>query len=230
MEISLSITTLIFLLVVCLSGGIVIGGLFARAGKMAQDSLPPAAQEQESQTPPPAPPAQKSLADAGDVELLRIWRQRSSKLWLEMDGQRLDSKDQMTAEQKKRLVNLLIELRPWLDVPPKEPKPAPVSPPPRPSTLRPVAPSPAVVPPPPAAQTKPPLSLKSIVEQIDDILQEKLSGTAFAGREIHLLEGLSGGVIVQIEKQHYDGIDAVPDAEIKALIRLSVSEWEKSSG
>jgi hypothetical protein len=65
------------------------------------------------------------------------------------------------------------------------------------------------------------------VAQIDEILQERLAGTPLAVRGIRLQEAPDGGVIVLVGLQRFEGIDAVPDSEIKAAIRQAVAEWEK---
>ena len=70
---------------------------------------------------------------------------------------------------------------------------------------------------------------KSIVGQINDILQEKAEDTPYARRRIRLVESLNG-VIVQIGAESYPDINAVPDQEIRSLIRASAAEWEKRSG
>lgn len=70
---------------------------------------------------------------------------------------------------------------------------------------------------------------KSIVMQIDDILQEKLAGTELANKGIRLVELPSKDLVVMVGLNQYDGIDAVPDPQIKSLIRESVAEWEKTS-
>lgn len=233
MEISLSLTTLIFLFVVCLCGGIAIGAMFGRAKKSETEP-----QDEQKQQEAELPPPPKSLANKGDVEILRAWRDQGESIWLEMDGKRLESKNALDAGQKKRLLKLVLDLRPWLDVQPAAPAPAAA---PRPQVQempRPAAPisRPSILSPrPPIAETesddkKPKVSLKSIVEQIDEVLQQKLAGTVFEGREIRLLEGAGGAVIVQIKNERFDGIEAVPDAEIRGLIRQAVAEWEKGTG
>ncbi len=67
---------------------------------------------------------------------------------------------------------------------------------------------------------------KSIVMQIDDILQDMIAGTPMETRGIHLTEDPVRGVRVQVGVQFFDGIDAVTDPEVKATIRKAVEAWE----
>ncbi len=71
-----------------------------------------------------------------------------------------------------------------------------------------------------------PLVQKSIVAQINDILQENLPGTPLDGKGIRLSEDLRHGVIVWIGQERFPGIEAVPDPEIQVAIRSAVSQWE----
>ncbi|MDP3184771.1 MAG: hypothetical protein Q8M58_05820, partial [Anaerolineales bacterium] len=82
---------------------------------------------------------------------------------------------------------------------------------------------------PPTAKEAPPAPPSaSIVAQINDILQSKLSGTPLEKRGVRLQESSSGGVMVFVGLKIYDGIDAVPDPEVQAIIRQAVAEWEKA--
>ncbi len=63
--------------------------------------------------------------------------------------------------------------------------------------------------------------------QIEDILQDMIIGTPMENQGIHLKEDPTRGVIVSVGPNSYEGIDAVPDPEIKATIRAAVSKWEK---
>jgi hypothetical protein len=68
---------------------------------------------------------------------------------------------------------------------------------------------------------------KSIATQIDEILQEMLENSTLATRAIRLLELPNKGMVVMVGLDQYEGVDAVPDEEIKKVIRAAVAEWEK---
>ncbi len=67
----------------------------------------------------------------------------------------------------------------------------------------------------------------SIVEQINDILQDTIKDTPLAGRMIRLVEDPREGVVVWIGLEHFPGVDAVPDPEVKAALRKAANEWER---
>ncbi|HAL17066.1 MAG TPA: hypothetical protein DCP32_10050 [Anaerolineaceae bacterium] len=71
---------------------------------------------------------------------------------------------------------------------------------------------------------------RTMVGQIDEILQEILPGTIYAGKNIRLSEEFSNGVVVWIGAVKYIGIESVPDPEIKALIQSAVRKWEAFAG
>lgn len=70
---------------------------------------------------------------------------------------------------------------------------------------------------------------KSITAQIDEILQERLVGTPLDQRGIRLLDSPDGGVVVFVGIENYDGVDAVPDEDVRRAIRAAVTEWEQRS-
>lgn len=76
---------------------------------------------------------------------------------------------------------------------------------------------------------KPPAPPKSIVEQIDEILQDLVAGTPLAEKSIKLVEEPDHDVIVWIGTDHYEGINNVPDIEARTIIQAAVREWEKQS-
>ena len=68
---------------------------------------------------------------------------------------------------------------------------------------------------------------KSIAAQIDEIIREKAYGTLFEQHAIRLTDTPDQGVVVYVGMDSYAGVDAVPDAEIRAFIRDCVAEWER---
>jgi len=66
----------------------------------------------------------------------------------------------------------------------------------------------------------------NIVAQIDAILQEKLVDSPLRQRGIRLVEQADHSMVVLIGLEKYASVDDVPDEEVRAVIRQSVSEWE----
>jgi hypothetical protein len=180
-----------------------------------------------------------------DPGLLRL-KSDTGRYTLEMDGAPVTGV--LPADKKKRLIDLLTVIRPYLEGgQPQPPAPKPAEPP------QPL--SPAQTPPVSgmAARTaSPPVSVEpvkptlgtifspaqktveeksfaslSIVGQIDSILQSRLMNTPLAGRGIRLQESLQGAVEVYVGLQKFPSVDDVPDETIKAAIRAAIAEWEE---
>jgi hypothetical protein len=179
--------------------------------------------------------------------------EEGNDLVLKMDGNRLEDPSQLDEGQRKRLINLIVRLRPWLDggkttlqkAPPKpQPKPAvsqPAQPAPRP--IAPPAPPPTISPKPTPASAKiesQPIVIEktaedmeyaklSMVEQIDWILQKNLEKHPLKAKRIRLKGALTGGVSFLIGDEHYEFIDEIPYPDIKEVIQQAISEWEDKS-
>ncbi len=217
-------------------------GLFEGRGQGYKKRKAEEAQEKKDQPPPPqATPETITVDDPG---LLRI-KSESGSFALNLDGVRVNPIS-LSPEQRKRLIEMLNIMRPWLEgkpvsapsmtaqLPPRssqpvnpvqtQTQPAPVQsetppPPPRP---QPTTPNPATI----AKEDRPSAPANSIVTQIDTILQARLDGTPLEERGIFLTQSPEGGVIVYVGLTPYHGVDEVPDSEIKAAIRAAISEWE----
>lgn len=212
-------------------------GLFEGRGQGRKRRI---AEEEQEKKEQPAPPPVK----VDDPGLLRI-KNEDGTMTLDLDGQRV-TPTALAPEQRKRLIEMLNIMRPWLEGKPAS-VPTPASPPPpKPTPATPPvqsAPTPAS-PPQPAVQSTPstPAASQSdneddepeapptsIVGQINLVLQKNIANTPLASRGVSLMESVTGGVNVYVGVQRYEIIDDVPDEEIKTAIRAAISEWEDTS-
>lgn len=201
-------------------------------------------EEQEKKNQPSASPETVS-APVDDPGLLRI-KKEGQVFTLDLDGARTDPAS-LSADQRRRLIEILSIMRPWLEgrsSPAPAASRAPAPPPGRPAPIEQPAPRPTTVqsdpappisaPPPPqtrsatiAKEDRPAAQINSIVAQIDSVLQSRLAGTPLEERGVFLTESPEGGVAVYVGLTRYHGIDEVPDPDIKAAIRAAIAEWEE---
>jgi hypothetical protein len=239
----MQIVPAVILIIVAAIAGYVLGIVDSRLTQAAQKKLAEASK--------PAEETPKDENIAGEHTVLKVTVDPAIKWHLELDGSRLEDPNVMNPEQRQRLVNVVVQMRPWIDgklAPAMVPAPEPVSSrsAPEPPPLKPLTASPAAqihIPPPPPPkidalhglrtllknEVKSPDKIKgvSIVAMVDDVLQAKIPGTPFSGKGIRLEEGSLGEVIVYVGASRYSGIDAVPDPEVQALIRSAIADWEK---
>lgn len=165
--------------------------------------------------------AEQSISGVVDTGLLRV-RAEGGRTLVEMDGALLDA--QISVDRKKRLIEVLALLRPWLEGGAPQ---QPIAPQPKP------APAPMreamIAPPQPAKKPEPEKEFASlsIVQQIDTILQARLADTPLAGRGIRLQESTEGAVEVMVGVQKFFSVDEVTDDSIRAAIRAAIAEWEE---
>jgi hypothetical protein len=212
-----------------------------------------AEEEQEKKGQPVSAPETKTVT-VDDPGLLRVKNENGS-IALDLDGTRVNPAS-LSPDQRKRLIEMLSIMRPWLEgrsapasaprapatpsAPsestsiserletfagtPTQSKPTALQPAPPPS--RPIPPLTTPRPSTIAKEDRPSVPANSIVGQIDSVLQARLEGTPLGERGIFLTQSPEGGVIVYVGLTRYNGVDDVPDAEIKAAIRAAISEWE----
>lgn len=176
--------------------------------------------------------APKAVDDPG---LLRLKNKDGMPL-LEMDGVILNTRN-ITADQKKRLVELLSVIRPWLESGPSiSSTPIQTASAPNPSVPRPAPVQPAVSAlsasatqplPITRALTEKEFKALSIIDQIDRVFQSQIAGTSYESLGIRIFEGAVGSVEVMVGVNKYPSIDDVPDADIKKAIRAAIAEWEE---
>jgi len=181
------------------------------------------AEPKEELPAPSAPVPAPSVKD--DPGLLRL-KEENGKLRFELDGVQIAG-EVITPNQRKRLIDLITRLRPWIEGHMPAPTPPPAAPAPAPVTSAPLT-APAVTPrtAPSGVKVEPPVP-QTMVGQIDAILQEKLSSSPFANHGIKLEESPGGGVTVVVGLKQYAGVNEVPDPQIQALLRAAIAEWEK---
>ncbi|MBC8331153.1 MAG: hypothetical protein H8E28_04155 [Anaerolineae bacterium] len=203
-------TIMLVVATICAAGGLGFGYLI---GKQNSSDEPPQAPTQVHS--PDVPPQPQYPADA-----LHIWHDSEKKqLVLKIKGNTFRSMDPLPAAEQKFMQQLLSFLHKWLNTP------APV----KAEIHQPVAPvKPAAVVS-SADLLEADLSHKSIVEQINDILQVKLLASPLRERGISLTQTIDGGMAIYIGIDKYDNIDTVPDKDVEAIIRASVKEWELRS-
>jgi hypothetical protein len=213
-------------------------GLFEGRGQGYKKRKAEEEQEQgKKENLEPSLSANPTTITVDDPGLMRI-KNENGFLTLDLDGTRVNTSS-LSVDQRKRLIEMLNFIRPWLE---NKPAPAPAmmtppppSPGPAPAISTPSNPKPASQPLPqtqdkpsaPAAKDdRPAAPANSIVGQIDSILQQRLAGTPLESRGIFLAQSPEGGVNVYVGLTRYNGVDDVPDAEVKAAIRAAISEWE----
>ena len=168
--------------------------------------------------PPPTNPRENNL--------LRLSLDPNNQMRLDLDGQRADAA-QLTPDQRKRLIDLMVIMRPWIDASAPKP-PAPSQPIPAAASAASVSqPVSRPIPTTPASKKEEAEAPTSMVAQIDAILQEQLAASPLANRGIRLVESPEGGVTVYDGTNKYGGVSDVPDPQVQAAIRLAIAAWEK---
>ncbi len=169
----------------------------------------------------------RAAAPAGE-SILRLWNGPDQQLHLELEGADLGAPGSLLPDQRRRLVAALSRVRPWVEAPPAAvpPRPAAAAEPPPPVVPPPVEPVKASLFPGRAKPVEPAPAPLSIVEQINEVLQKRLAGTALGMKAISLSESPGGGVIITVGAARYQGLDAVPDPEVVAAVRAAIAEWE----
>jgi hypothetical protein len=77
----------------------------------------------------------------------------------------------------------------------------------------------------PEERTRRPPRTKSLVDEVNEILEQKLAETGLTNRGVSLVEDRDGSVRVYVGLQGY-ALEDVPDPEVREVIRQAVSEWE----
>ncbi len=171
----------------------------------------PTLEEAEGPEPPvatvPAEADESGTPAAPPVSLSRD--PETGKLSIQVGDQTFGSMSELkNAQAWEHIGGLFEELNAWMTVvPPQTPVP------PRPPRTG------------GAETTKKAPAALSMVDEINEILGEKLASSETAPQGVHIAEGPDGSIRVFIGVQGY-AMDQVPDEEVRRLIREAVLEWE----
>lgn len=181
------------------------------------------------------------------IELLQIYRSKSTRqLILKLNNRQIDSQNELKPVEREFLRKVYAEILSWLNLTQENVSPLPGS---QELNTQPVSqpaerhmkthneePSPIEMLKLPlrpkkteGTEVKPDPRSMSIVAQIDIILQDMLETSEFKTRAIKLDESPMHEVIVWVGVSRYEGIDSIPDPEIKAFIQQAVARWEQQN-
>ncbi len=69
---------------------------------------------------------------------------------------------------------------------------------------------------------------QGFIEQIEALLQDRLpEHPKLAGRSIHFFSAPTGELRIEVDGRFYDGMDAIPDAEVVMFIKDTIQAWEQ---
>lgn len=178
-------------------------------------------------------PETPALPEERFESIVHIYREKQSgKLVIDVNDKVHLTRHTIPTDLLGKLEETSLNWQAWLGLTPPAPVPVPVS------TPTPAAPAPQPEGPTPAvtvgsAVRSAPIEkprARTMVGQIEEVLQEMLPDSEYAGQNIHLDEEPGDGVVVWIGAQRFVGIDSVPDEGVKTLIQSAVRRWESSAG
>lgn len=225
---------------------LILGAIVGYAASLLEGRLNKTLDESREVTDPTDPNYKEPEPVVVGHDILKVNIDAALKLHLILDGVELEP-DGLTAEQRARLVNVIVQIRPWIDgkiVPSAEPLlPIVASPEPKISAL-------STLSTPQAAQSTPatphvrinplqgfrslvesevkkpePLLQNNIISLIDEVLQKKLETSPLIDKKIRIEAGPTGEVIVYVGSARYIGVDNVPDPAVQNIIQDAIAEW-----
>ncbi len=72
------------------------------------------------------------------------------------------------------------------------------------------------------------IRMLSVVDEVNEILQNKLHGSPLAGKGIHLMENHNKEIRFWVGLESYNDVAEIPDPEIRRMINEAVREWEQN--
>ncbi len=200
---------LILLVIFSIGIGFFLGVLLLSTNSPLREVLNNYRQEEE-----PPPPAQKDDGQPDDRPegesklLLQIWQVNEETILYGYQGEYISKQDLPDS--------ILALLKPIEEKSQEEP--------PAIKKEEKKLPSHGIVP--PDEVEEPEVKPLSLISEIDDILQEKLSDSPLSEKGIKLTENHKKEITIWVGLKSYPAIEDVPDPEIQAIIKESVQDWE----
>ncbi|NDJ54125.1 MAG: hypothetical protein GYB68_13730 [Chloroflexi bacterium] len=172
------------------------------------------------------------------VEVMRLYRDLADgSLLVEIGGIRYGSVEQMEDSNVQRrflgtarALTRFAEGADGTNLPPRPPAPSPVAAPPTVSQPAPVQPSVAPPPPPqsaPVDEDEEEEAARSMAEEIEELLQYRLTLTPnMAHRSVHIRGTPSGNIRIEVDGQFFETVGDVADNAVREFIISVIREWE----
>lgn len=190
--------------------------------------------ERDKQRPDHKDDVPEGLDEKRHEPLASLWRDRDSgNLITEINGKAYTDEKSLNKSQRNDLKRLAMNWAGWIMGSEEKPETEKSTPPPQPATPPPTIQTPPILPQAvkeaekgkkgeKVEEVKP----KTMVEEIDEIAQGLIKGTPIESRGVRIMQEKMG-IVVWVGLDHFDGIDAVADPDIKAVLRKAVIEWEQ---
>jgi hypothetical protein len=75
-------------------------------------------------------------------------------------------------------------------------------------------------------EKQPEIKIKSVLEEIDEILQTQIAGSDFTRRGLKVGAHSDGTALFMLDGQGHSSIDEIPDTQARSLVQQAVQEWE----
>jgi hypothetical protein len=70
--------------------------------------------------------------------------------------------------------------------------------------------------------------VKSFVDELEELLQVRMTGRPeMSGRSVHFRSTPEGELRIEVDGREYEAIEDIPDSEIVAELRATISDWEQ---
>ena len=159
--------------------------------------------------------AASAVPEGEMIEVLRLYRDLATGgLVVQIGGRRYTALNEMTDAQARRRFLGTAEAMSQFAETGGSSSPASASPPPTGIAA-------------PAASPAPPPGPRPMADEIEEMLQYRLTLTPeMVHRSIHIRPAIDGGIEVEVDGRYFDSVGAVPDEEVRSFLQDIIREWE----